>query len=175
MRAMPTPNLKTTGVTVTLTIDSRISAPPYNVKDCSTLITLSDNSNMTVQGWGNAAVGTPQANGATFNLVVVDLNPSPITAILNWALTCIPRATTPPTPASPFSNNASSIGGSGSEPGNGGGLGLNFGNTNNPSNNNPKIKNAGTWDWSLMVQVVCSDAASTVKCFGSDPEMEVGP
>ena len=169
MRAMP--NLQTTAVTVTLTIDSSIPAPPYNVATCSTLITYSDNSNITVPGWGIAAIGTPQGPGAAFNVTVKDSNLSPIASIVNWALTCIPRA--PTTSASPFGNNASSIGGSGSVPGAGGGLGLNFGNTNNPSNNNPRIKNAGTWDWSLMVQVVCADGV-TVKCFGSDPEMEVG-
>ncbi len=171
---MPAMPKQTTAVTVTLTLDSSISAPTYNVASCLTLVTYSDNSTSTLPGWGNAALATPQPNGATFNLVLLDSNLSaPMTAILNWALTCIPRATTPPSGASPFGNNISSIGGSGSTPGNGGGLALNFGNTNNPSNNNPKIKNVCTWDWSLMVQVVCADGA-TVKCFGSDPEMEVG-
>lgn len=170
MPAMPN-SLTTSAVTVTLTIDSSIAAPPYNVANCSTRITFSDSTSVLLGGWGNAALGTPQPSGATFNLVVVDSNSQPITSLLNWALTCIPRA--PTTAASPFGSNASSIAGSGSTPGDGGGLSLNFGNTNNPGNNNPKIKNAGTWDWALMVQVVCADGV-TVKCFGSDPEMEVG-
>src|SRR4051812_15480121 len=110
------PNLQTTAVTVTLTIDSSIPAPPYNVATCSTLVAYSDNSNITVPGWGSAAVGTPQPSGATFGLIVKDANPSPLTSILNWALTCVPRA--PTTAASPFGSNASSIGGSGSTPGN---------------------------------------------------------
>ena len=37
---------------------------------------------------------------------------------------------------------------------------------------NVKIKNAGDWDWSLMVQMRMADGV-TIKCFSSDPEMEV--
>jgi hypothetical protein len=37
---------------------------------------------------------------------------------------------------------------------------------------NVKIKNSGDWDWGLMVQMVLPGGA--IKCFSSDPEMEVG-
>jgi hypothetical protein len=171
MRAMPNPNAQTTSVTVTLTLDSSVAGPPYEILNCSTYVTFSDNSNTTLPGWGIAAIGTPQSSGAPFALVLKDQNTSPITGVVNWSLTCIPRA--PTTAASPFSNNAASIAGAGSTPANGGGFQLNFANTNDPGTRNPKINNSGTWDWSLMVQVTCADG--TVRCYGSDPEMEVGP
>ena len=161
MRAMP--SLNTVSVAVTFTLDSSIPQPPYNVATCSVLITYTDNSNVTLSGWGAEGLGTPQPSGAAFSLVIKDSNPSPLSAINNWGLTCIPRS--PTTAASPFGNNASTITGNGSQPA-GGGFPLNIGNN--------KIKNAGYWDWTLMVQVVCADGV-TVKCFGSDPEMEVGP
>lgn len=169
---MPNPNAKTTAVTVTLTLTSTADGPPYNISGCSTLVTYDNSNPDTLPGWGDAHLASPQANGASFGIVLADTNAPPkITSVLNWALTCIPRAGT--TAASPFNNNAASITGSGSTSANGG-FTLNFGNGN--SNNGPKIQNAGAWDWSLMVQIVCTDGGvSTVKCFGSDPEMEVGP
>jgi hypothetical protein len=36
---------------------------------------------------------------------------------------------------------------------------------------NVKIKNAGDWDYALMIQMTLPDGS--IKCFSSDPEMEV--
>lgn len=160
MRAMP--NLTTTSVTVTFTFDSSIDGPPYDIAACSINITYNDNSNITISGWGTEGLGTPQSSGASFSVVLADTAVSPLSGVQSWALTCIPRL--PTTAASPFGNNTPTITGTGSQIANGG-QSLNMGNN--------KIKNAGTWDWALMVQIVCADG-QTVKCFGSDPEMEVG-
>lgn len=160
MRAMA----NTVSVTVTLTFDSLAApAPPYNIASCSVYVQYADGTNAQLQGWGLEALGAPQANGAAFAVGLVDTNAAPATGVQNWALTCIPRAGT--NAASPFGNNQNTLSGSGPGAVNGGIFSLNM--------NSPKIKNAGTWDWTLMVQVVGSDGV--VRCFASDPEMEVGP
>jgi hypothetical protein len=85
------------------------------------------------------------------------------TGVANWALTFIPRA--PTTAQSPFGNNQNTINGSG---------GSNSNGTFTLDTGNVKIKIVGDWDWSLMVQMTMP-GGTTIKCFSSDPEMEVGP
>ena len=151
----------TTGVVVTMTLNSASAAPPYNVDSCNIAVTYADGSSAQFPGWNGVDLGTPQSSGATFAVNVQDSNAQPMTGIQSWALTSIPRA--PTTDASPFGTNENTIAGS-APPQNGTGVfALNL--------SNPKIKNAGTWDWTLMAQVVCADG--TVKCFASDPEMKV--
>ena len=160
MRAMP----NTVSVTVTLSFDSlATAAPPYNIADCSVYVQYADGTNATLQGWGPEALSAPQTGGATFAVNLVDTNPTPATGLQNWALTCIPRSGT--SDASPFGNNKNTLSGTGPGAANGGNFPLDM--------NTPKIKNTGTWDWALMVQVVGSDGV--IRCFASDPEMEVGP
>jgi len=83
------------------------------------------------------------------------------TGIANWALTFIPRGST--TAQSPFGNNQNTLTGSG---------GSNSNGTSTLDIGNLKIKNGGDWDWGLMVQMEMADG-TTIKCFSSDPGMEV--
>jgi hypothetical protein len=154
----------TTDVAVTFTLYSSSPNPPYNVAGCDGKVTFADGTRTDFPGWNAMAVGTPQANGATFELYVADSSYSSgsnVTGVANWALTFIPRAGT--SQQSPFGNNQNTISGSGAT-NNNGVFALNLGNA--------KIKNAGNWDWSLMIQMTLP--GGTVKCFASDPEMEVG-
>lgn len=158
---MPT---QTTAVTVTFTLYSSAANPPYEVSGCEGTIGYSDGSSVPFSGWSAEAVGTPQPNGASFTLKVADASyssSSNVTGVANWALTFIPRGST--RAQSPFGNNQNTISGSGAT-NNDGVFTLNLGNVT--------INNVGDWDWSLMIQMTLPDG--TIKCFSSDPEMEVG-
>ena len=98
----PIPN--TSGVTVVFGLDSCDAAPPYEITTCTTTVNADGGGSETFQGWGGVNFGTPDANGATFAVNVVDANyANDATTVANWALTCIPRTGT--TWDSPFSNN----------------------------------------------------------------------
>ena len=161
---MPATN-QTTAVTVTFTLYSSSANPPYDVAGCTDTISYNNNApDSSFSGWNAESIGTPQPSGAAFTLIVADSNyasGSNETGIGNWALTFIPRAGT--SQQSPFGNSQNTIASSGAT-NNDGVFTLNLGNI--------KIKNAGNWDWSLMIQMVLPGGA--VKCFASDPEMEVG-
>lgn len=156
---------QTTAVSVTCTLYSGTGqAPPFEMADVSGTISYNNNApGATFDGWDAEAIGTPVAAGATFTLAVQDYSYSSTnqTRVANWALTFIPRGTT--SQQSPFGNNQNTIAGQGAT-NNNGTFTLNTGNV--------KIKNAGDWDWVLMVQMVLPNG--TVLCFCSDPEMEVG-
>jgi hypothetical protein len=157
---MPT----TTSVTVTFTLYTSDPNPPYDMSGCAGTITYSDAPNSSFNGWNAMSIGTPQASGAAFTLQIADASYSSgnnQTGIANWALTFIPRSGT--SQQSPFGNNQNTIAGSGAT-NNNGVFTLNLGNV--------KIKNAGNWDWCLVAQMTLPDGS--VKCFASDPEMEVG-
>ena len=158
-------NTLTTNVTVKFTLYSSGDPAPYEVAGCEGSISYNDNTpDLDFTGWNAEAIGTPQPNGATFTLEVADSNYASgtnETGVANWAVTFIPRGTT--TVNSPFGNNVSTITGSGAT-NNNGVFTLNFGNQT--------IKNGGDFDWSLMIQMTLPGGA--VKCFSSDPEMEVG-
>ena len=154
----------TTAVSVKFTLYSSTISPPYEVAGCEGVISYDDGTSQPFNSWNAEDIGTPQPNGASFSLVVADSSYSAgnnQTGIANWALTFIPRA--PTTAQSPFGNNQNTITGPGVT-NNNGQFTLNIGNV--------KIKNAGDWDWGLMVQMTMADGA-TMKCFSSDPEMEV--
>ena len=157
----------TTGVSVMFTLSSTDSTPPFEIKQLQGTITYNNNQpSKDFEGWSVEDIGTPQPNGATFTLKVKDaawsasLNP---TTIENWALTFIPRGDT--TAQSPFGNSQNTISGNGGD------------NTNNDgiftlSLGNQTIKINGDWDWALMVQIALPNDGP-LKCFASDPEMEV--
>jgi hypothetical protein len=156
---------QTVAVSVKFTLYSSIVNPPYEVAGCEGLIGYDDGTSQPFNSWNPQDIGTPQPNGATFTLTVADANYSTgnnQTGVANWALTFIPRA--PTTAQSPFGNNQNTITNSGAA-NNNGVFTLDTGNV--------KIRNAGDWDWSLMIQMTMADG-TTVKCFSSDPEMEVG-
>jgi len=156
---------QTTGLTVTFTLYSATTNPPYEVAGCAGTITFNNNApSLDFSGWNAEDIGTPQPSGAAFTLMVADSSYSSgnnVTVVVNWAVTFIPRGTT--TRQSPFGNNQNTITGSGAA-NNNGVFTLNLGNV--------KIQNSGDWDWSLMIQMKLPDG--TNKCFSSDPEMEVG-
>ena len=158
----------TVSVAVTFTLDSTTLAntPPYEITGCSGLVSYADNTQSSFSGWNAEAVGTPQASGAAFSLIVVDNGYSATnqTAIGNWALTFIPRGAQNNL-ASPFGNNQNTLTGSGVLSQNGNTFTLSIGNN--------KIKNAGSWDWALMVQITLPGGA--IHCYASDPEMDVNP
>ena len=158
------PNKQTTAVTVTFTLYSSAASPPYKIAGLEGTISYNDGSDVDFTGWNPEDIGTPEPNGATFTLMVADSSYSTgnnETGVANWAVTFIPRA--PTTAQSPFGNNQNTISGSGAT-NNVGVFTLNLGNET--------IKNSGDWDWSLMIQMTLPDG--TIKCFSSDPEMEVG-
>lgn len=163
---MPTPP-NTTAVSITFTLNSTALAntPPYEITGCTGLVSYSDNSSAPFNGWNALGIGTPQANGATFSLTVVDTgySSSNQTGIANWALTFIPRGAQNSSNQSPFGNNQNTFTGSGASSPNGGTFTLAIGSH--------KIKNAGNWDWMLMIQVVLPN--HQINCYASDPEMEV--
>ena len=155
----------TTAVSVKFTLYSTTVSPPYEVAGCEGVISYDDGTSQSFNGWNAEDIGTPQPNGASFSLVVADSSYSSgnnQTGIANWALTFIPRA--PTTAQSPFGNNQNTMVGPGVT-NNNGQFTLDTGNA--------KIKTAGDWDWALMVQMKMADGV-TIKCFSSDPEMEVG-
>jgi len=157
--------VNTTGVSVTFTLYSANTTAPYNIAGCQGSISYSDGTTQPFSGWVAENIGTPQPNGATFSIVVADSSYSSVnnvTNVANWAITFIPRGSSTTT-KSPCANNESTISGSGATNSNGQ---FSLDLSRNP------IKNAGDWDWSLMIQMVMSDG-STLKCFSSDPEMEV--
>jgi hypothetical protein len=152
----------TTAVAVTMTLDSSATAAPFLISNCSGVITYADGSTGQWGGWAAEDLGTPEPNGATFTLNVVDTSyPLNLTSVQNWALTFIPRGST--SQDSPFGNNVNTITGMGAANTNGN-FALDLGGA--------KIKNAGDWDWALMVQMQLS--SGEIRCFASDPEMEVG-
>jgi hypothetical protein len=160
---------KTTQVDVTFRLLSNLSGPPFNIADCSGVIYLDDGSQRTWSGWTRETLGNPQASGAVFNIFVQDTAASPVgaAAVLNWVLTFMKRPGT--RDASPFATNENTVTGSGATGAGGKGLLLDI-------DHNVKVKNSGTWDWGLLLQIETTpnDSAS-IKCFASDPEMEVGP
>jgi hypothetical protein len=164
------PDKQTTAVSVYCVLysaDADSPSPPYEVKDIQGTISYSDGSSSGFSGWSAENIGTPQQSGATFTFQVRDASyssSSNVTSVGNWALTFIPRGTT--TAQSPFGNNQNAISGSGAanDPVNAGRFTLDLSSV--------KIKNSGDWDWGLMVQMMLPGGA--IKCFSSDPEMEVG-
>ena len=154
-----------TAVSVTFTLDSSDAGPRYEIADCDGVISYDGSPDQRFDGWNAEDIGTPEPNGANFTLMVTDssYDLGNQTGIANWALTFIPRGST--TELSPFGNNLNTISGSG---------GSNSNGTFTLDTGNVKIKNAGDWDWGLMVQMTMPDGI-TIKCFSSDPEMEVGP
>jgi hypothetical protein len=154
----------TTAISVKFTLYSSAAPAPYNVAGCEGTIYYNDNTDVELEGWVAEVIGTPEPNGATFTLEVADsdyASGSNVTGVANWAVTFVPRGTT--TAQSPFGNNVNTITGSGASNDNGV-FTLDFGSQT--------IKNSGDWDWSLMIQMTLP--SGTVKCFSSDPEMEVG-
>lgn len=155
----------TTAVAVTFTLDSTVNpnTPPYEITGCSGEISYAGGGSAQFTGW-QMGVGTPEANGADFAVVVKDngYGPANQTSIGHWALTFIPRGTT--TDQSPFGNHESTITGTGAANANGT-FTLKF---NNPQ---PKIKDKGSWDWALIVQI--NLPVGQVHCYASDPEMDV--
>ena len=158
------PLTQTTGFSVKFTLYSSIANPPYEISGLEGTIYYDDGTDVDFNGWNAENIGTPESNGATFTLQVADSDYSTgtnETGVANWALTFIPRA--PTTAQSPFGNSQNTISGSGAA-NSSGVFTLDLGNET--------IKNAGTWDWSLMIQMTLP--GGVVKCFSSDPEMEVG-
>ena len=160
------PTVNTTAVTINLTCNSiEESVPPYNFALLGGLVAYSNNTSAPFSGFSAEAVGTPQPSCAAFQLNVTDEgynSTTNVTSIGNWALTFIPRS--PTTQDSPFGNNVNTITGNGAT-GLNGTFALNIGNV--------KIKNAGSWDWTLMIQINMPGGA--IHCFASDPEMDVTP
>jgi hypothetical protein len=156
---MPASN--TDAFEVVFALDSTAAGPPYAIGACSSTAKFEDGKSKSHNGWDTQKVGTPKAGGASFTIHVVDSSNYADFAVLNWALTFIPKA--PTTDASPFGNNVNTLTGSGAAA-IGPGLELDL--------KNSKIKSNGKWDYVLMVQV---QSSTGVKCFASDPEMEVGP
>jgi hypothetical protein len=157
---------QTISLTVKFTLYSSATTPPYEVAGCEGTIYYDNSTNLPFLGWVAEDIGTPEPNGATFTLKVADssyASGSNETSVANWALTFIPRGTT--TVQSPFGNNQNTISGSGAT-NDDGVLTLDLGNET--------IKNAGDFDWSLMIQMVLPGTPTVIKCFSSDPEMEVG-
>jgi hypothetical protein len=155
---------KTASLSVTFTLPSSASGPPYNVTGCAGTITFTDGSSSPFKGWALEEMPAPQDGGAAFTVNVTDADRSDSnqTSIGNWALTFIPRA--PSTGASPFGSGKNLITGNGpTSPGSGSTFTLNT--------TKYRIKRTGTWDWSLIIQMNLPDG--TTKCFASDPEMEV--
>ena len=158
------PDNQTTAVSVKFTLYSSAASPPYEVSGCDGTISYTNNApDTTFSGWNAVDIGTPQPGGATLTVTVADASyssSSNVTGVANWALTFIPRGTT--RAQSPFDNNQNTISGSGAV-NNDGVFTLDLANE--------KITSSGDWDWSLMVQMTMPDG--TIKCFSSDPEMEV--
>ena len=155
----------TTALSVTLQINSTTASPaPLNMTGCSGTVTT-QSGNVDFQGFVTESLGTPDPNGANFTLMVTDLDygaQNNATGIANWAVTFLPRKGNL---ASPIGNNQTTIVGSGFTNNSNGTFTLFTGNTY-------AIKNTGDWDWSLMIQITLPN--NVVKCFASDPEMEVG-
>jgi hypothetical protein len=160
-------NLTTSGVSVYFTLYSATASAPYNVPGCQGSYTYSDGSTSPFTGFVAENLGTIDPNGAWFAVTVADASYSSnnnVTSVGHWAITFIPRGVANVAPQSPIGNNQSTIAG--------------YGATDQTGRfvldlSNYKIKNNGTFDWSLMIQMIMSDG-STIKCFASDPEMEVG-
>lgn len=153
----------TTAVSVIITLNTITDAtPPYNVLSLAGTVFYDNSTSSNFSTWTAENVGTPQPSGAAFQLNVTDsgYSSSNQTGIGNWALTFIPRS--PTTQQSPFGNNQNTISGSGAT-GSNGTWTLDIGNN--------KIKNAGSWDWTLVVQMTLPGGA--IHCFASDPEMDV--
>jgi hypothetical protein len=158
------PGTQTTNVSVKFTLYSSTANPPYEIAGLEGTISYNDGTDVDFTGWNAEDIGTPEPNGATFTLRVADSDYSTgtnETSVANWALTFIPRA--PTTAQSPFGNSQNTISKTGAA-NNSGVFTLDLGNQT--------IKNSGDWDWSLMIQMTLPGGA--VKCFSSDPEMEVG-
>lgn len=154
----------TTAVNVCFNLTSLSSGPPYEVAGCQGSIVYNDNTPVLhFQGFDTETIGTPQPNGATFKLQVYDADfANNQTRVANWALTCIPRGSTQA--QSPFDNNQNTISGAGAASDGNGTFTLDVGNA--------RIQNTGDWDYALLIQMVMPD--TSIKCFSSDPEMEVG-
>lgn len=159
----------TSSVTITLTLNSTGAQPPYNMSGCLCAVTLDDGSTTSVTDWTLESIPhpPPNGNGADFTLKIIDdgynggSNPS---SVAGWALTFLPRPGT--SQASPFGNNQNTLTGGSVANANSSVFTLNVGNA--------KIKQSGKWDWVLIVQMNTGLAGSqTIKCFASDPEMDV--
>lgn len=154
-----------TAVTVTFNLDSSASAPPYNVSSQMTCaVTRDDGTTTYYNNFAIESIGTLANGGATFTLIVVDSNyANSATTVGNWALTCIPRSSS--TGVSPFQAQNVTI----TNPNNQ----VSYTNTNGTftlNTGNAKLANSGSWDWSLMVQMITTYGT---KCFASDPEMDI--
>ncbi len=154
----------TTAVNVCFNLTSLASGPPYEVAGCQGSIVYNDNTPVShFLGFNTESIGTPQPSGATFKLQVYDADfANNRTSVASWALTCIPRGSTQA--QSPFGNNQNTISGTGATGDGNGTFTLDVGNV--------RIQNSGDWDYALLIQMVMPD--SSIKCFSSDPEMEVG-
>lgn len=159
--------MATTAVSVTFTLNSATdTTPPYEISGITGRVDYDGGVSSTYfNTWAPETVGTPQSSGADFNLAVTDAgynSASNATSIGNWSVTFIPRS--PTTAASPFGNNVNTITGTG---------GTNANGTFTLNTGNNKIKNAGGWDWALLVQIIIPGSPSVTRCFASDPEMDV--
>jgi hypothetical protein len=165
---MPNTNVTTSGVFVQFTLSTSTASAPFNMTGCQGQVNYSDGSYTPFYNWAAAVLGTLDPNGADLAITVVDSSysaSSNVTSVANWAITFIPRGANA-TSQSPVGNNQSTItGSSATDPANNGQFVLPL--------TNVKIKNSGDFDWMLMIQMVMSDG-DTIKCFASDPEMEVG-
>ena len=166
---MPNP-IYANSVTVTFTLDTTKPVPvkpPYIISDVSSTVVYSDGTRLTYPGWGTQIVNKPKPGGADFTVIVIDqgYGSANKTDVANWAMTFLPRY--PTTDDSPFGNNKNSVAGQGTSAASKGTFTLDF------SNAAPKLKDTGTWDWALMVQMVLPNGE--VHCFDSDPEMDVNP
>jgi hypothetical protein len=156
---------QTAAVIVKFTLNSA-SPSPFFINKVAGEIEFSDGSSRLFSGFDPLDVGAPQSGGAAFYVLVHDENSTgPATGVENWAVTFLPRSgTSDPSPVSPqndiVGNGASSVMGDFV-------LGL------PPSVKIKPRKTAGSWDWSLMVQMVLP--GGDTHCFVSDPEMDVDP
>jgi hypothetical protein len=160
------PKSPTTSVTAYLTFDSSQSTPPFAFTGSVATIIDASGGLKSTSNWAQEKIDNPDATkGASFTINLTDANGSTLYSdIKNWVVTFVPRS--PTTDASPFGPNTS-LSGSGAALVNGL-INLDFGKA--------RIKHvpAGTaaWDWSLLVQV---NVGGTIRCYASDPEMDVDP
>ena len=168
---MPSNNQgKTTNlVTFTVQVSSNQANPPFVASNCSASVNFSDGSSQNFGSWAAEDIGTPPQAGANLALDVVDTawTSDNQTQIVGWALNFLPRPGT--NQNSPISSNLMSGGAATSDNGT-------FHLILSTANGSGIIKNSGNttkdWDWSLMVQMQLSDG-QTIKCFVSDPEMQM--
>jgi len=167
---MPSNQGKTTSVvTFTIQVSSNQANPPFVAGNCTATVVFADGSSQQYASWAAEDIGTPPSNGAALALNVIDTawSASNQTQVAGWALNFLPRPGT--NQNSPISSNLMSGGSANSSNGT-------FPLILSTANGNGIIKSSGNstkdWDWSLMVQMVMADG-QTIKCFVSDPEMQM--